>query len=90
MVNEVVPRDRLLERAWELADEIMKQSRTTRRLTTQVVRRPWKQRLLDNLDGGFGIQMFSHLANKEATHKDKLAAAVLDRVPGNRKEGLEF
>lgn len=90
MVNEVVPREKLLDRAWELADEIMKQSRTTRRLTTQIIRRPWKQRILDNLDGGFGIQMFSHLAQKEAIHNDKLAAAVLDRVPGNRKEGLKF
>lgn len=90
MVNEVVPRERLLERAWELADEIMKQSRTTRRLTTQIVRRPWKKAVLDNVDGGFGIQMFSHLAQKEAIHNDKGAAAVLDRIPGNRKEGLRF
>lgn len=90
MVNEVVPREKLLERAWELADEIMRQSRTTRRLTTQIIRRPWKQRILDNLDGGFGIQMFSHLAQKEAIHNDKLAAVVLDRVPGDRKEGLKF
>lgn len=90
MVNEVVPREKLMDRAWELADEIMKQSRTTRRLTTQIIRRPWKQRILDNLDGGFGIQMFSHLAQKEAIHNDKLAAAVLNRVPGNRKEGLKF
>lgn len=89
MVNEVVPREKLLERAWELADEIMRQSRTTRRLTTQIIRRPWKQRILDNLDGGFGIQMFSHLAQKEAIHNDKLAGAVLDKVPGNRKEGLK-
>ena len=88
MVNEVLPRDKLLDRAWELADEIMMQSRTTRRLTTQIIRRPWKKRILDNLDGGFGIQMFSHLAQKEAIHNDKLAAAVLDKVPGNRKEGL--
>ena len=90
LVNEVVPRDRLLGRAWELADEIMKQSRTTRRLTTQIVRRPWKKRVLDNLDGGFGIQMFSHLAGKEATHKDGHAASILDKVPGNRKDGLKF
>lgn len=90
MVNEVLPRERLLTRAWELADELMRQSRTTRRLTTQIIRRPWKRRLLDNLDGGFGIQMFSHLAQEEAIHKDKLAAQVLDKIPGSRKEGLRF
>ena len=35
LVNEVVPRDKLLDRAWKLADHIMTQPRITRRLTTQ-------------------------------------------------------
>jgi enoyl-CoA hydratase/carnithine racemase len=90
MVNEVVPRDRLLARAWEIADLLMRQARTTRRITTQIVRRPWKKRILDGLDSGFGLQMFSHLTQKEAIHGDSPASAVLDRVPGNRKEGLKF
>ncbi len=47
-----------------LADHIMTQPRTTRRLTTQIVRRPWRQRITNDLDGGFGIQMFAHLAKK--------------------------
>ncbi len=68
MVNEVVPRDKLLERAWKLADHIMTQPRTTRRLTTQIVRRPWRQRITNDLDGGFGIQMFAHLAKKAPVH----------------------
>jgi len=68
MVNEVVPREKLLERAWQLADHIMTQPRTTRRLTTQIVRRPWRQRITNDLDGGFGIQMFAHLAKKKAVH----------------------
>jgi len=68
LVNEVVPRDQLLDRAQELAADIMKQDRTTRRLATQVIRRPWKKRVADDLDGGFGIQMFAHLAGKEALH----------------------
>jgi enoyl-CoA hydratase/carnithine racemase len=40
MVNEVLPRAKLLERAWKIADHIMAQPRTTRRMTTQIVRRP--------------------------------------------------
>lgn len=87
MVNEVVPRERLLERAWELADHIMKQSRTTRRLTTQVVRRPWKQRIVDNLDGGFGIQMFSHIAQREAMHSAETGSRVMSRVMTDAAEG---
>src|ERR1700680_2122649 len=68
MVNEVLPADKLLKRAWKIADHIMTQPRTTRRLTTQIVRRPWRQRIANDLDGGFGIQMFAHLAKKEAAH----------------------
>jgi len=68
LVNEVLPRDQLLGRAWKLADHIMTQPRVTRRLTTQIVRRPWRRRITDDLDGGFGIQMFAHLAKNEAIH----------------------
>ena len=68
MVNEVLPADKLLERAWKIADHIMTQPRTTRRLTTQIVRRPWRQRITNDLDGGFGIQMFAHLAKKAPAH----------------------
>ena len=68
MVNEVRPRDQLLGRAWKLADHIMAQPRVTRRLTTQIIRRPWKRRITDDLDGGFGIQMFAHLAKNQAIH----------------------
>jgi len=84
MVNEVLPRDQLLPRAWALADHIMAQPRATRRLTSQIVRRPWKQRINDDLDGGFGIQMFAHLANNEAIHNqartDAAAAAAEERM----------
>ena len=77
MVNEVLPREKLIERAFKIADHIMTQPRTTRRLTTQVIRRPWKHAVTDSLDGGFGIQMFAHLAKKSAVHgKDHIARTV--------------
>src|SRR6202521_2371853 len=68
MVNEVLPRDRLLERAWKIADHIMTQPRTTRRMTTQIVRRPWRRQITDSLDGGLPMQMFAHLAKNTAAH----------------------
>src|SRR5580658_9183671 len=80
MVNEVVPRDRLIERAYQIADHIMTQPRTVRRLTTQIVRRPWKQRIVNDLDGGFGIQMFGHVAKKKAIHTKSGIASVVDYV----------
>ena len=68
MVNEIHPRERLIERAYKLADHIMTQPRTTRRMTTQIVRRPWRRQITDSLDGGFAMQMFAHLAKNTAAH----------------------
>jgi hypothetical protein len=68
MVNEIHPRERLIERAYKLADHIMTQPRTTRRMTTQIVRRPWRRQITDSLDGGFAMQMFARLAKNTAAH----------------------
>jgi enoyl-CoA hydratase/carnithine racemase len=89
MVNEVVPSDQLLARAWKIADHIMTQPRTTRRLTTQIVRRPWRQRIADDLDGGFGIQMFAHLAKKAAVHQRNHIASTVDYVRKGRKNNFD-
>ena len=78
LVNEVLPRDRLLARAYELADHVMAQPRVTRRLTTQILRRPWRKRITDDLDGAFGIQMFAHLAKNVATHEADRGAAAME------------
>jgi enoyl-CoA hydratase/carnithine racemase len=53
LVNEVLPLDRLLPRAWEIAEKIMQKPRPIRRLTSAVLRRQWKQRLVQDL--GFHI-----------------------------------
>ncbi len=89
LVNEVWPRQELLDRAWTLADHIMSQPRITRRLTTQIVRRPWKKRIVDNLDGGFGIQMFAHVAKKKAIHTSSHARSVLDYVRKGRQNNFD-
>ena len=68
MVNEVVPREKLLERAYQLADHIMTQPRPTRRASAQIIRRPWKVRLAESLEFGFAVQMFAQLAKKAANH----------------------
>ncbi len=89
MVNEVVPREKLLTRAWTLADHIMKQHRITRRLTTQVVRRPWRQRITDNLDGGFGIQMFAHLAKGKVVHTQSEGRSAIAYVRQGKKNSFD-
>ena len=89
MVNEVVPRDQLVKRAHAIADHIMSQPRTTRRLTTQIVRRPWKQRIVNDLDGGFGIQMFGHLAKKRSIHGEEHIRSTVDYVRQGRKNNFD-
>jgi len=53
LVNEVLPLDRLLPRAREIAEKIMQKPRAIRRLTSAVLRRQWKRRLVEDL--GFHI-----------------------------------
>ncbi len=89
MINEVVPRKKLLKRAWQIADHIMAQPRITRRLTTQIVRRPWKKRITDDLDGGFGIQMFAHLAKKKAIHTRKHLGDSIAYVKKGKKNNFD-
>jgi enoyl-CoA hydratase/carnithine racemase len=89
MVNEVVPRDQLIGRAFEIADHIMTQPRTTRRLTTQIVRRPWRRRITDDLDGGFGIQMFAHLAKAHGVHGRDHIADVVQYVREGRRNNFD-
>ncbi len=53
LVNEVLPLDGLLPRAWESAEKIMQKPRSIRRMTSAVLRRKWKRRLVEDL--GFHI-----------------------------------
>ncbi len=89
LVNEVVPRDELTARAYRIADHIMSQPRISRRLTTQIVRRPWKRRIVDDLDGGFGIQMFGHLAKQQSIHGKDHISGVVDYVRDGRKNNFD-
>lgn len=89
MVNEVLPREQLLDRARTIAGHIMSQPRVTRRLTTQIVRRPWKQRIVDNLDGGFGIQMFGHVAKQKSIHGREAISSTVDYVRDGRRNNFD-
>ena len=58
LVNEIVPRDKLMDRAWELAEMIMKQPRGIRRMTAQIIRSPWKRRFLNDLRMQVSYEMY--------------------------------
>jgi enoyl-CoA hydratase/carnithine racemase len=89
LVNEIMPRDQLITRAYKIADHIMRQPRTTRRLTTQIVRRPWKQRIVNDLDGGFGIQMFGHVSKQKTIHERDHIAGTVDYVRQDRPNNFD-
>ena len=57
LVNEVLPLDRLMPRAWEIAEKIMKKPRSVRRLTSAVIRRPWKRLLVQDLGFHLGHEL---------------------------------
>lgn len=62
LVNEVLAGEKLLDRAWELAAQIMKRPRSTRCLTHHLLTRPWKQRIINDFQAhitheGYGIQV---------------------------------
>jgi len=92
LVNEVLPRDKLMERAWEIANSLMEKPRVVRRMTTQIIRRPWKQRLVDDLDGGFAQEMYAYMCSSEK-HEDKKVAAMVERDGidslHDRKKGMK-
>ena len=58
-VNEIVERERIVERAWELARLIMKTNRSTRRLTHHVAVRPWRELVEQNLRQHVYAEMYS-------------------------------
>jgi enoyl-CoA hydratase/carnithine racemase len=66
LVSEIVPREKLMDRAYEIADLLMAQPRVMRRLNTQIIRRPWKQQIVDDLDMAFGTEMFGMFTDDQA------------------------
>lgn len=59
MVNEVIPLEKIYDRAWEIAELMMASaSSATRRVTAQVLRGPWKEDLAKELRPNFGTEMW--------------------------------
>lgn len=60
MVNEILPdTEAAYNRAWEIAELIMRTgTRTTRRLTTQILRQAWKEDIAKELRTAFATEMY--------------------------------
>jgi enoyl-CoA hydratase/carnithine racemase len=85
LVNEVLPREKLYERAQELAQYFMKMTRKNRRVTVQVLRRPWKNRLANELRDAFGAEMWctiSEHCEHQSSDYDELQAMAKKQFEG--------
>lgn len=67
LVNEVVPKDKVYERAMEIAKQFLQTPRHVRRATVDLLRTPWKEAMAKELRLGFGHEMWTYLAGSE-TH----------------------
>lgn len=85
LVNEIVPREKLWERAMEIAQHIMKQPRIIRRLTSEIVKQPW-QRAYANMRSDFGMEMWSFMANETLCHDSGWANMNADEAQKKNEE----
>ena len=85
LVNEIVPRDKVYERAQEIAQFIMTKPRIVRRLTAELVKQPWQEAFAKELRPNFGMEMWSFMANEAVDHESafrqlqELEAAALEK-----------
>jgi enoyl-CoA hydratase/carnithine racemase len=72
LVNEVVPREKLMDRAWELAEMILhRNTRLTRRMTSQLVKHPWKRLITDEFKLHFAHEMYAIHGNPEKVNRNR-------------------
>ncbi len=83
IANEVLPRENLLPRAWELAEMMMQRTRSVRHFTHSILSRPWKRSLVDDLEMYLAHQMFD-MANDEVGVFERLMQNK-ERFLGSRK-----
>jgi len=62
MVNEIVPRERIYERAQELAESFTTRDRILRRVNTQILRGPLRQMVQQEIRSSLGSEIFATLA----------------------------
>jgi len=78
LVNEVLPREKLLPRAWEIAEKIMKQPRMIRRLTHEITVRPWKRILHEDFHLQIGLENFGNHVTQMHHHFDDIKSKWSD------------
>jgi len=89
LVNEIVPREKLLDRAWEIAEEIMKQPRAVRRLTSLLVKRPLRRLIFEDYQQHIASEMYAYVLQGKGHEIDKLRSKFTEAEKRLEKELLE-
>ena len=72
ILNEIVPREKLLDRAWEIAEGFMKVNRTCRRLQHMLAMRPWQRLLVNDFKTHVLAEMYNKAHEKAPSGFDKM------------------
>ena len=79
IVNEVVPRDKLVERAKEIAKGWMQYNRTCRRLQHMLAMRPWQRLVVEDFKMNVLAEMYNKALEKAPSGFDKMDTFDLKR-----------
>lgn len=79
IISDVVPREHLLEKAWELAEFIMQRPRFSRWATHNIVARTWKKLVAEDFGFHMSQQMLSTIAAKQLIPVPELIAEARRR-----------
>ena len=84
LINEIVPHDKLMDRAYEIAHYLMKTGRSVRRLQHEIAMRPWKQSLQDNERVHVLCEMYGVQLQKFEHHFDKIVESFDSKREGSK------
>jgi enoyl-CoA hydratase/carnithine racemase len=78
LINEILPREQLLPRAWEIAEKIMKQPRPIRRMTKRITSRPWKRMFYNDFDSQIAHEFYGFALTRAPHHFDEIKGKWTD------------
>ncbi len=86
LVNEILPREKLLDRAWNIAEEIMKQPRSIRRMTSLLVKRPLRRLIFNDYQQHITSEMYAYVLQGTGHETEKLRSKFTEAEKGLKKE----
>ena len=89
LVNEILPREKLIDRAWAIGAEIMRQPRSTRRLTSLLVKRPMRRLMFEDYQQHVATEMYGYVLQDAGHEIDKLRSKFTEAEKRMERELLE-